>query len=108
MGADGCMWVVKEWVMCSVIVSPCNSIYRVESANYANSYWGGYSSPWWDYFNTYGRVPMELSANQSYLLRGVLKEAYGLDYLRVSMCLVARFLTKASTSCSDLHTTFFL
>ena len=59
--------------------------YRIATANYANSYWGGYSSPWWDYFNTYGGVPMELSANQSYLLRGVLKEAYGLDYLRVSI-----------------------
>ena len=59
-------------------------IERVVSASYANSYWGGYSSPWWDYFNTYGGVPMELSVNQSYLLR-VLKEAYGLDYLRVNM-----------------------
>ena len=85
---DKLFWVmiwVQMWVMCSVIVLPCNSIYRVESASYANSYLGGYSSPWWDYFNTYGRVPMELSANQSYLLRGMLKEACGLDYLRVSV-----------------------
>ena len=73
------MWV-QMWVMCYMIVLPC-IFYRIATGNYANSYGGGYSSPWWDYFNTYGGVPMELSANQSYLLRGMLKEAYGLHYL---------------------------
>ena len=54
---EGCR--VQMWVMCYMIVSPCNSIYRVETASYANSYWGGYSSPWWDYFNSYGGVPAQ-------------------------------------------------
>ena len=77
------MWV-QMLMMCYVIVLPC-IFNRIATASYANSYWGGYSRPWRNYFNTYGRVPMELSANQSYTLRGVLKEAYGLDYLRVNM-----------------------